>query len=560
MADETVDGAVENSAEAELAPESSSSEEATSGEVAADEGESANGPLEASEVYKVALALYLEGDAEAALQMIEDAKDREDLDDRLKGKLDVLKRRANKQATRRFARPTKPILGEDPAAGEEASGALIKPKSEAGEAEESSGDDSADASEPEAEASEPEAEASEPEAEASEPEAEADAEASEAEAEASEPEAEVADEAEAEEATEGEAEATEGEAEATEGEAEATEGEAEATEGEAEAETDEDASQAGEAESAEANETESETAASETEVGTAPPLESESSEIRSPLAETKAEAEAEAATEAATEAPTTESGRVASESGRVASESGRVGVEGDPRRPRGSRPHQAQRRPAQRPAPAGAPRGPGRRPQAAQARPPRGAPTANALARDLEKLQDNVERMAKSLRGVESHTMKVAEAYQRVARSGKRKEQAYDQLYVELRQYKDNFLAQAQKPLFKDLILLFDGVRRTARSYQESEEPLTKEAVVKSLEHLSDEILEMLYRRDIEQIEDYPDVLDIDFQKPVQRIETDDPSEDRKIEQVVREGFRMNGLVLRPQEVVVKRCTKEREA
>jgi len=171
-----------------------------------------------------------------------------------------------------------------------------------------------------------------------------------------------------------------------------------------------------------------------------------------------------------------------------------------------------------------------------------------------------MDRMAKSLRGVESHTMKVAEAYQRVARSGKRKEQAYDQLYEELRQYKDNFLLQAQKPLFKDLILLFDGVRRTARSYQESDEPLTKEAVVKSLEHLSDEILEMLYRRDIEQIEDYPEVLDIDFQKPVQRIETDDPSEDRKIEQVVREGFRMNGLVLRPQEVVVKRCTKEREA
>lgn len=164
------------------------------------------------------------------------------------------------------------------------------------------------------------------------------------------------------------------------------------------------------------------------------------------------------------------------------------------------------------------------------------------------------------MRGVEAHTMKVAEAYQRVAKSSKRKEQAYDQLYEELRSYKDNFLLSAQKPLFKDLILLFDGVRRTMRSYQESEEAPTKEEIAQSLTHLQDEILEMLYRRDIEQIEDYPEVLDIDFQKPVQRIETDDPSEDRKIAQVVREGFRMNGLVLRPQEVVVKRCTKEREA
>ena len=43
-------------------------------------------------------------------------------------------------------------------------------------------------------------------------------------------------------------------------------------------------------------------------------------------------------------------------------------------------------------------------------------------------------------------------------------------------------------------------------------------------------------------------------------LETDNPEEDRMIDQVVREGFRLNGVILRPQEVIVKRCTKEREA
>ena len=175
-------------------------------------------------------------------------------------------------------------------------------------------------------------------------------------------------------------------------------------------------------------------------------------------------------------------------------------------------------------------------------------------------MSGQIETMSKAMRGVENHTLKVAEAYQRLSQSGKRKEQAYDQLYEELRTYKDNFLLQAQKPLFKDIILLFDGVRRTMRAFEEQEEAPSKEQVAESLQHLQDEILEVLYRRDIELIEDHPDVLDIDFQKPIRRIETDDPSEDRKVDQVLREGFRMNDVVLRPQEVVVKRCLKERES
>jgi len=83
--------------------------------------------------------------------------------------------------------------------------------------------------------------------------------------------------------------------------------------------------------------------------------------------------------------------------------------------------------------------------------------------------------------------------------------------------------------------------------------------MIEALKHILEEVLEVLYRRDIELIEDRPKSLDIEFQKPVRRIETDDPGEDRAVDQIVREGFRLSGLILRPQEVVVKRCLKERE-
>jgi molecular chaperone GrpE (heat shock protein) len=162
--------------------------------------------------------------------------------------------------------------------------------------------------------------------------------------------------------------------------------------------------------------------------------------------------------------------------------------------------------------------------------------------------------------GVEDHIVKVAEAYGKLAKDGKRKDQAYDQLYDELRQYKDNFLKQAQKPVFLDLILLFDGVSRTIATFAElPDEKVTREMVVEALSTTREEVLELLYRRDIEKIDDAPKKLDITFQKPVTRVETDVLEEDRDIVQVVREGFRWSGAVLRPQEVVVKRSTKERE-
>lgn len=183
-------------------------------------------------------------------------------------------------------------------------------------------------------------------------------------------------------------------------------------------------------------------------------------------------------------------------------------------------------------------------------------PPPSGLKAELDRMSAELDKLRKAVGGVEVHIVKVAEAYGKLAKDGKRKDQAYDQLYEELRQYKDNFLRSAQKPLFLDLILLFDGVSRTIATFADlPAEGITREAVVDALTHTRDEILELLYRRDIERIDEVPKKLDINFQKPVSRLDTDNPDEDRDIAQVVREGFRWSGAVLRAQEVVVKRCT-----
>lgn len=193
---------------------------------------------------------------------------------------------------------------------------------------------------------------------------------------------------------------------------------------------------------------------------------------------------------------------------------------------------------------------------------PSGAPAAtpaSQLKADIDRVTSELEKLRKTVGGVEEHIVKVAEAYQKLTKD-KRKDQAYDQLYEELRQYKSNFLATAQKPLLLDVILLHDGVCRTMASFAElPDEKVTRQMVMDALAHTRDEILEVLYRRDIERIGDAPKKLDVTLQKPVSRIDTDNVDEDKDIVQVVRDGFSQNGVVLRPQEVVVKRCTKERE-
>jgi molecular chaperone GrpE (heat shock protein) len=182
------------------------------------------------------------------------------------------------------------------------------------------------------------------------------------------------------------------------------------------------------------------------------------------------------------------------------------------------------------------------------------APAPAVNGKELEKVQSSVAELGKVMRGIESSMVRIAEAYQRVAKDGKRKDQAYDQLYEELRQYKDDWLLNAQKPLFRDVVLLYDSIARQLANFEQVEgAQLPREAVLGALKHLRDEVLEVLYRRDVERIEDTPPKLTIDFQKPVRRVDTDDPEQDRDVTQVLRDGFRLRGAVLRPQEVVVKR-------
>jgi molecular chaperone GrpE (heat shock protein) len=185
------------------------------------------------------------------------------------------------------------------------------------------------------------------------------------------------------------------------------------------------------------------------------------------------------------------------------------------------------------------------------------ATTAKAVDHVEHQLKAGLGLVAKGQHGLQEKVTLVARALEELAKDATKRRKDYDALYAEMRDYKVNFIDQAQKPLFNDLLLLFDSILRISRNVEEIKEPtIPKEAVSEAFKQVKDELVEILYRRDIEMIEDRPSRLDVSFQKPVRRVETDNADEDKLVVQCVREGFKRNGVVFRPQDVVVKRCAK----
>jgi len=136
------------------------------------------------------------------------------------------------------------------------------------------------------------------------------------------------------------------------------------------------------------------------------------------------------------------------------------------------------------------------------------------------------------------------------------REKAFDQLYDELRQYKEDFLFQAEKPLLLDLLLFYDSLNWFQESLIKQE--MSPDVIADSFQYLIDEFLEVLYRRDVVPVEESA-VFDRTVHKAVKVADTDDEKSDQRIAQVLKRGFVRANKQLRPEEVVITRYRGRKE-
>lgn len=138
------------------------------------------------------------------------------------------------------------------------------------------------------------------------------------------------------------------------------------------------------------------------------------------------------------------------------------------------------------------------------------------------------------------------------------KEKTIDKLSEELKLYRDNFILQSQKPVFIELIMLYDNLEQTLNLLEGSQASATDTslAVKNNLRNIKEELLEILYRRDITPFAEHPELLDYKLHKTVGTITAGVEGENNKVETIRKIGFRWNDKVIRPEEVVIKKYRK----
>lgn len=128
------------------------------------------------------------------------------------------------------------------------------------------------------------------------------------------------------------------------------------------------------------------------------------------------------------------------------------------------------------------------------------------------------------------------------------KENAFERLYDELEDLKKNSFFERSRPLFIDLILLFDRLENYRKTNIEESSKFTH-----LLKSFSEELLEILYRQGIEKIDSSFTLFDPTFQRAIKIEITSEKEEDNKVSEVIRKGFRYFDNILRPEEVIVKK-------
>ncbi len=137
------------------------------------------------------------------------------------------------------------------------------------------------------------------------------------------------------------------------------------------------------------------------------------------------------------------------------------------------------------------------------------------------------------------------------------REAAFERLYAELKDYKEDFVAKSERPLLLDLLLLYDSFIWFQQSLLKQE--MSPEVIADSFQFLIDELLEVLYRRDVVPMQK-TEVFDRTAQRAVKVVAAERAEDDSRIAQVLKRGFVRNDKSLRPEEVVVFKWRGDRNS
>ncbi len=171
------------------------------------------------------------------------------------------------------------------------------------------------------------------------------------------------------------------------------------------------------------------------------------------------------------------------------------------------------------------------------------------MHRRNEPLQE--KQVLSFLSQLQSNFNSLVRLFESRLKNDKTKEAAFERLYQEMDELKQDRELNQLRPLYIDLILLID---RMNNIYKEKvNNGSASPEITNLLESLSHELIEILYRRSVELIVCPSPIFDPSKQQVIGVVQTSNPQEDNYVVEVVRHGFKYKDVLLRPEEVVIKK-------
>lgn len=170
-------------------------------------------------------------------------------------------------------------------------------------------------------------------------------------------------------------------------------------------------------------------------------------------------------------------------------------------------------------------------------------------AEAIIRLENKLEQIGNDIFGIKSN-IETRLNYDRT------KEEAFEHLYDELKNLKGDASFDNLKPLYLDLILLFDRIDTISESISNQTKNLSANEINfgEILQTLREEVLEILYRRGIETLSKKNEPkFNPEYQRAIGTEATNIESENNQVVSVIRQGFKYEKRLLRAEEVIVQK-------
>lgn len=163
-----------------------------------------------------------------------------------------------------------------------------------------------------------------------------------------------------------------------------------------------------------------------------------------------------------------------------------------------------------------------------------------------EGVNDNAPEREASLKDIQEIKQLLEEDLTNVRKQNTSKDETINRLQNIVYKYEKGFIPSIKEPLIKDLILFKDSLDKFRIMFVEASNVITKE-----ISFLKDEIDDIFFSHGIETIHVEGDEYDRTIQVARKKIVTDNPKLNRKVAEVVKDGYRTDQKILRKQEVVI---------